>query len=127
MGALLATMTLGGLWHGAGLTVAWGAAHGLGLCAGLLWRRAGRKMPAAIGFSLTFLFVMLAWVLFRAPTFEAASESMRGCSARRVRTRLQVAGDRRGGRFPTISPTAWALVHKVPPRRSLAVAFALSS
>ena len=28
--ALFATMTLGGLWHGAGLTfVAWGAAHGL--------------------------------------------------------------------------------------------------
>ncbi len=30
VGALFATMTLGGLWHGAGLTfVAWGAAHGL--------------------------------------------------------------------------------------------------
>ena len=27
--------------------------------------------------------------------------------------------------FATIGPTAWALVHKVPPRRSLAVAFAL--
>ena len=35
-------MTLGGLWHGAGLTfVAWGVAHGLGLVAGVLWRRAG--------------------------------------------------------------------------------------
>ena len=30
--ALFATMTLGGLWHGAGLTfVAWGVAHGLAL------------------------------------------------------------------------------------------------
>ena len=32
LGALLATMTLGGLWHGAGLTfVAWGVVHGGGL------------------------------------------------------------------------------------------------
>ena len=35
--ALVVTMTLGGLWHGAGLTfVAWGLAHGVGLCAVVL-------------------------------------------------------------------------------------------
>ncbi len=35
LGALFATMTLGGLWHGAGLTfLAWGALHGAGLGAG---------------------------------------------------------------------------------------------
>ena len=46
MFALFATMTLGGLWHGAGLTfVAWGVAHGLGLVAGVLWRRGGLSMP----------------------------------------------------------------------------------
>ncbi|MFD0937699.1 MBOAT family O-acyltransferase, partial [Methylobacterium trifolii] len=40
LGALFATMTLGGLWHGAGLTfLAWGALHGLGLGAGVLGRR----------------------------------------------------------------------------------------
>ena len=45
--ALFATMALGGLWHGAGLTfVAWGVAHGLGLGAGVLWRRAGLTMPS---------------------------------------------------------------------------------
>jgi D-alanyl-lipoteichoic acid acyltransferase DltB (MBOAT superfamily) len=71
--ALLATMTLGGLWHGAGLTfVAWGVAHGLALGADLLWRKSGRSMPTYLGVTLTFAFVALAWVLFRAPSFGTA-------------------------------------------------------
>src|SRR5581483_7927965 len=38
--ALLITMALGGLWHGAGWTfVIWGILHGIGLAAGVLWRR----------------------------------------------------------------------------------------
>src|SRR5215212_5102116 len=58
--ALFATMALGGLWHGAGLTfVAWGVLHGLGLGAGLLWRRANLAMPTAAGWALTMAFVML--------------------------------------------------------------------
>jgi alginate O-acetyltransferase complex protein AlgI len=125
--ALLATMTLGGLWHGAGLTfVAWGAAHGLGLCAGLLWRRAGYTMPAAVGWAITFLFVMFAWVLFRSPSFEAALRIYEGLlglgpAGHGFKWRAIAAA----AAFATIGPTAWALVHKVPPRRSLAVAFAL--
>jgi len=56
--ALLATMALGGLWHGAGLTfVAWGVAHGLGLGAGVLWRKAGLRMPELAGWAITFAFV----------------------------------------------------------------------
>jgi alginate O-acetyltransferase complex protein AlgI len=71
--ALLATMTLAGLWHGAGLTfIAWGVAHGLALCADLLWRKAGRSMPTLLGIASTFGFVTLAWVLFRAPSFATA-------------------------------------------------------
>jgi D-alanyl-lipoteichoic acid acyltransferase DltB (MBOAT superfamily) len=71
--ALLATMTLAGLWHGAGLTfIAWGVAHGLALCADLLWRKAGRSMPTLLGIAYTFGFVALAWVLFRAPNFGTA-------------------------------------------------------
>src|SRR6201996_8521470 len=67
--ALFATMALGGLWHGAALTfIAWGVMHGLGLCAGVLWRKAGWAFPAALGWALTFLFVTMAWVLFRAPS-----------------------------------------------------------
>src|SRR6185295_7789910 len=59
VGALAATMTLGGLWHGAGLTfLAWGAFHGLGLGAGVLARRARIAIPAPLGWLLTSLFVV---------------------------------------------------------------------
>ncbi len=77
--ALFATMALGGLWHGAGLTfVAWGAAHGLALGLHGLWRRAGLGLPALMGGLLTFAFVALTWVLFRAPDFAAAGAVYRG-------------------------------------------------
>ncbi|KMO29996.1 MBOAT family O-acyltransferase [Methylobacterium aquaticum] len=77
--ALFATMALGGLWHGAGLTfVAWGAAHGIALGLHVLWRRAGLRLPAAAGFLATLAFVCLAWVPFRAPDFATALAVYRG-------------------------------------------------
>ena len=74
MFALFSTMTLGGLWHGAGLTfVAWGVMHGVGLCVALLWRTYKLPMTPVIGWPLTFLYVVLAWVLFRARSFDEAA------------------------------------------------------
>lgn len=71
--ALFATMALGGLWHGAGLTfIAWGIMHGIGLGAGVLWRRLGLAMPRVIGWLLTFSYVLFCWVLFRATSFRNA-------------------------------------------------------
>jgi alginate O-acetyltransferase complex protein AlgI len=80
---LFLTMLLGGLWHGAAWTfVAWGAFHGLLLMANHGWRalaeRGGfaaltRTPPARlIGWALTFLAVLLGWVLFRAEGFGTA-------------------------------------------------------
>ena len=127
LGALFATMALGGLWHGAGLTfVAWGAAHGIGLGAGLLWRRAGLRMPSAAGWLLTFAFVVLTWVLFRAGSFEAASRLYGGL--------FGFAGPGGPFRWRTIAfaaaiafvgPTAWAFVHGLPARKPVAIAFAI--
>jgi alginate O-acetyltransferase complex protein AlgI len=63
---LLATMGLGGLWHGASFSfVVWGLWHG-GLLVGQ--RRAERlalRPPAAVATALTFLLVTLGWVFFR--------------------------------------------------------------
>ncbi len=125
--ALFATMTLGGLWHGAGFTfIAWGIAHGLGLCIGLAWRKAGLPMPAPLGWLLTLLYVIFCWVLFRAQTFDAALKIYealigltpfgQGFKWRSIALAALVA---------TIGPTAWTLVHKMPARRSVAVVFAV--
>jgi len=76
--ALMATMLLGGLWHGANWTfVVWGGLHGLYLAAERVLRtrfRGYRPGPAAfvaLGL-LTYLLVNLTWVFFRAKTFGKA-------------------------------------------------------
>lgn len=127
LGALFATMALGGLWHGAGLTfLAWGALHGAGLGAGVLTRRARWSMPAPVGWALTSLFVVLTWVLFRATSFDAALAVYKGLlgltpgrSEFKWRTIVAAA------LVATLGPTAWNAAHRVPPRRSLALGVAL--
>ena len=73
------TMLLGGLWHGAAWNfVAWGGLHGAALAVNGAWARAGRRMPAWLGWALTLLFVMLAWVPFRSPDFATAARVYAG-------------------------------------------------
>lgn len=73
--ALIITFTLGGLWHGAGWTfIAWGFAHGLALVLMRVWQSAGKPLPAWLSWLLTFLFVHLAWVLFRANSISDAMQ-----------------------------------------------------
>lgn len=67
MGALLITMFLGGLWHGAGWTFAiWGLLHGFYLVTYRLWSSIGVSIPRVLAWCLTFFAVVFAWVLFRA-------------------------------------------------------------
>jgi alginate O-acetyltransferase complex protein AlgI len=73
---LLATMLLGGLWHGAAWTfVAWGGIHGLGLAIerALGWRPTSRT-AIWIGRIVTFHVVCFGWVFFRADSFGRAGE-----------------------------------------------------
>src|SRR5580700_190077 len=82
--ALIATMLLGGLWHGASWTfVAWGGLHGLYLAAERRLRKhfAGYQPgPAALlGLGvLTYLLIQFTWVFFRAKTFTKAGLLLRG-------------------------------------------------
>lgn len=65
--ALMTTMLLGGLWHGAGWQfLFWGFLHGAALCVHRIWLNLGYRMSAHWGLALTFFFVVLAWVPFRA-------------------------------------------------------------
>ena len=70
---VLTTMTIGGLWHGAGWTfLLWGALHGAYIATAHLWGRiGGRPIPAALGWAATLIAVVWAWVPFRASTLDA--------------------------------------------------------
>lgn len=64
---LFVSMTIIGLWHGAGWTfVLWGALHGLYLMINHQWRRLRIEMPIILSRGLTFICVVIAWVFFRA-------------------------------------------------------------
>jgi alginate O-acetyltransferase complex protein AlgI len=70
---LLITMLLGGLWHGAAWGfVLWGALHGAALSLEHLRRGSARALPPAVAWVVTFLFVTLAWIPFRAPNLDTA-------------------------------------------------------
>jgi D-alanyl-lipoteichoic acid acyltransferase DltB (MBOAT superfamily) len=77
---LMLTMLLGGLWHGASYKfIIWGGLHGLALAAGRRWgeRRAtlrlGKlKLPGFVQILLTFHFVCLTWIFFRAASVSLA-------------------------------------------------------
>ena len=72
------TMLLSGLWHGASwMFVIWGALHGLGLVihkANKWWLdRIPNTWPVRmVCFLITFIFVMVAWIFFRATSVDSA-------------------------------------------------------
>lgn len=69
---------LSGLWHGASWTfVLWGAYHGLFICLDKLFKVKGEKtkkgyLSTLHAHLLTFLIVMMGWVLFRADNIAGA-------------------------------------------------------
>jgi len=96
--ALMGTMLLGGLWHGANWTfVVWGGLHGLYLSAER-WLRARFKgvtpgRVALFGLALlTFLLVNITWVLFRAKTFTGAGVVLKGMAGMQVKPEPLIAG-----------------------------------
>ena len=76
--SLMATMLIGGLWHGASWAfVVWGGLHGLYLSAERVLRKlfSGYRPGPAVFFGLgllTYALVNVTWVFFRAKTFAKA-------------------------------------------------------
>ena len=76
---LLATFVIGGLWHGAGWTfVFWGFLHGLALIIHRVWTNLGFKMNTILAWFITFNFVNIAWIFFRAKEWEDAIKVLKG-------------------------------------------------
>lgn len=83
---LLITMLLGGLWHGAGWNfVLWGFLHGAYLIVHQLWEKllsvvgiGHSKLRSLVGWVITINAVVFAWVFFRATSFDAAINMLKG-------------------------------------------------
>lgn len=76
---LFATFVLGGLWHGASwMFVIWGALHGGALIVHRLWQKLGVALPKVIAWLVTFNFVNIAWVFFRAESMGDALKVLYG-------------------------------------------------
>ena len=72
---IFAIYLISGFWHGAGWTfIVWGLLHGLGQVIERFWGPGRDKLPRWLRWGVTFLFVNVAWVFFRAPDFSGALE-----------------------------------------------------
>ena len=58
--------------------VLWGAFHGLALVVHRAWSGLGLRLPKALAWLLTFGFINVTWVFFRADSLESALRVLRG-------------------------------------------------
>lgn len=91
---ILIVFLVSGFWHGAGWTfLVWGALHGLAQVVERVWGRGRDRLPFVLRWGLTFLFVNIAWVFFRAPDCTGALELLgRAVTGRLCKTGGLAAG-----------------------------------
>ena len=71
--AVLIAMSIAGLWHGPAWTfVIFGSLHGCALAINQIWRRRKMRLPAWLGWLLTFVFADVSFVFFRSPNVPLA-------------------------------------------------------
>jgi hypothetical protein len=76
---LFAVFLIGGLWHGASwMFVIWGALHGIAIVIHRIWKDLGLRMWGWMGWFITFNFVNVAWVFFRAKDFASVEKVLGG-------------------------------------------------
>lgn len=76
---LVVTFLIGGLWHGAGWTfIWWGALHGVGQVIHRMWTKLGWQMPRLLAWFITFMFINITWVFFRADSLKQAFRLLKG-------------------------------------------------
>jgi len=76
---LFATFLIGGLWHGAGWTfIFWGILHGFALMIHRAWKSLGFTMNKYLAWFITFNFINLTWIFFRAKEWSDAVKVFTG-------------------------------------------------
>ena len=73
------TFVIGGLWHGAGWTfLLWGTLHGGALIVLRFWQQSGIVLHRYLAWFVTFNFVNITWVFFRAENWNDALKVLNG-------------------------------------------------
>lgn len=76
---LLITFVIGGLWHGASwMFIIWGGLHGIALIIHRIWTKLNFRLPVILAWFITFNFINLTWIFFRAKDIEAAQKVLHG-------------------------------------------------
>ncbi len=76
---LFVTFLIGGIWHGAGWTfVFWGFLHGIGMVIHRFFKELGYSMNKYLAWFITFVFVNITWVFFRAKEWDDAIRLLKG-------------------------------------------------
>ena len=77
---LFIVMFLSGIWHGAGVGfLIWGTMHGLAMVVHRACKFIElRELPRKLGMFITFLFISIAWIPFRAETWEKTEKVFNG-------------------------------------------------
>jgi D-alanyl-lipoteichoic acid acyltransferase DltB (MBOAT superfamily) len=76
---LIITFLLGGLWHGAAWTfVFWGGLHGVALVIYRMYKKLNIKLNKIVAWLITFNFINITWIFFRAKEWEDAQKVLKG-------------------------------------------------
>jgi alginate O-acetyltransferase complex protein AlgI len=127
LAAMVATMTLCGLWHGAGWNyVVWGALHGLALALATLWPQ---RAPPPVRRALTIAFVLITAILFGAGSLQGALHIFAGLARSPNLDQLAMAWPIYLAAACAALPSGQALCARLTdrPTRAAAAAVALSA
>jgi D-alanyl-lipoteichoic acid acyltransferase DltB (MBOAT superfamily) len=76
---LFTVFLVGGLWHGASwMFVIWGALHGSAIVIHRAWKSLGLRMNKYLAWFITFNFINITWIFFRAKDWESALKVLGG-------------------------------------------------
>jgi D-alanyl-lipoteichoic acid acyltransferase DltB (MBOAT superfamily) len=77
--ATFISMFIAGIWHGAGWTfVVYGALHGAALVVNHMWKKRKKKLPTWLAWFITFNFVNITFIVFRAKELKDAFKILKG-------------------------------------------------
>lgn len=76
---LFTVFLVGGLWHGASwMFVIWGALHGSAIVIHRAWKSLGLSLNKYLAWFITFNFINITWIFFRAKDWDAAMKVLGG-------------------------------------------------